>query len=176
MLLPPWSYWLIVVCARRRLLALYLLHQYSAHVKIKVHCHYLCVWIVKSIVDSVVKSQNWWVWCLPLYLLFPCHIKVLPGPFIGYLFCLRLINSVIFHIINAQIRYAVVWNSAVVFVMGGITWDLSDIYLERVIFLYCILDVNSLKVSKWKFEFFCWSSKLALGDSVTHCMAEEKQT
>lgn len=91
---------------------------------------------------------------LPLYLLFPCHIKVLPGLFIEYLFCLRLINSVIFHIINAQIRYSSVELRTDV-CNEGITWDFSDICLERVNFLYSISDVNSLKVSKWKFEFFC---------------------
>lgn len=47
--------WLIVVCAKRRLLALYLLHQCSARVKIKVHYYYLCLWIVKYLVDSVLK-------------------------------------------------------------------------------------------------------------------------
>lgn len=153
MLLPPRNYWLIVVCARRRLLVLYQLHQCSAHVKIKVRSHYLCVWIVKSIVDSVFKWQNWWVWCLPLYLLFPCHIKVLPGPFIEYLFCLRLINSIVFHIINAKILCSVEQHTDIC--NGGeITWGFSNICLEGVNFLYNILDVNSLKVSKWKLEFF----------------------
>lgn len=58
---------------------------------------------------------------IPLYLLFPYLIKVLCGPFIEYLLCLRLINSVIFHVISAQIRYSVAWNSTLIFVMGGLT-------------------------------------------------------
>lgn len=147
MLLPPRSYWLIV-CARR-LLALYLLHQCSACVTIKVHYHYLCVWIVKSVVDSVFKWQNWWVWCLPLYLLFPCCIKVLLGPFIEYLFCLRLINCY-FPYNKCSDKIFCSMEQCTDICNGGITWGFNDICLERVNFLYSILDVNSLKVSKWK--------------------------
>lgn len=55
---------------------------------------------------------------------FPCHltnIPVLNGPFSENIFYLRLINSVNFHITHAQIRYSVVWNSTLMFVMGRIT-------------------------------------------------------